>query len=39
MIKPGRVSDDVFDLMDLFNTAVHLAGADDKLPKTATLTA
>ena len=32
MIKPGRVSDDVFDLMDLFNTAVHLAGADDKLP-------
>jgi arylsulfatase A-like enzyme len=33
MIAPGRVSDDVFDLMDLFNTAVHLAGADDKLPK------
>ena len=33
MIKPGRVSDDVFDLMDLFNTAVHLAGADVKLPK------
>ena len=33
MIKPGRESDDVFDLMDLFNTAVHLAGADDKLPQ------
>jgi len=33
MIKPGRVSDDVFDLMDLFNTSVHLAGADEKLPK------
>ena len=33
MIKPGRVSDDVFDLMDLFNTAVRLAGADAKLPK------
>ncbi len=33
MITPGRVSDDVFDLMDLFNTAVYLAGADDKLPK------
>jgi arylsulfatase len=33
MIKPGRVSDDVFDLMDLFNTAVHLAGAVDKLPE------
>ena len=32
MIKPGRVSDDVFDLMDLFNTAVHLADADSKLP-------
>lgn len=32
MIQPGRVSDDVFDLMDLFNTAVHLAGAEDKLP-------
>lgn len=34
MIKPGRVSDDVFDLMDLFNTAVHLAGANEMLPKT-----
>ena len=32
MIKPGRESDDVFDLMDLFNTAVNLAGASDKLP-------
>jgi arylsulfatase A-like enzyme len=33
MIKPGRVSDGVFDLMDLFNTTVNLAGANDKLPK------
>ena len=33
MIEPGRESDDVFDLMDLFNTAVNLAGATDKLPK------
>ena len=32
MIIPGRVSDDVFAHMDLFNTAVHLAGADSKLP-------
>ena len=32
MIKPGRVSDDVFDLMDLFNTSVHLAGAEAKIP-------
>ena len=32
-IKPGRESNDVFDLMDLFNTAVSLAGASDKLPK------
>jgi arylsulfatase len=33
MISPGRVSDGVFDLMDLFNTAVHLAGADAELPR------
>jgi len=33
MIAPGRVSDEVFDLMDLFNTAVNLAGANAKLPK------
>ena len=33
MIKPGRVSDEVFDLMDLFNTALRLAGADDRMPK------
>jgi len=32
MIAPGRESDDVFDLMDLFNTAVNLAGANNKLP-------
>lgn len=36
MIKPGRVSDDLFDLLDLFGTALTLAGvpidnlADDR---------
>jgi arylsulfatase A-like enzyme len=33
IIQPGRVSDDLFDLMDLFNTSLALAGASDKLPK------
>ncbi len=33
MIKPSRVSDDVFDLMDLFNTTLALAKAEDKIPK------
>ena len=33
MIKPGRQSDDVFDLMDLFNTALTLGGVStEKLP-------
>jgi arylsulfatase A-like enzyme len=32
MIKPGRVSDDLFDLMDLFNTSLALAGAEAKIP-------
>ena len=32
MIAPGE-SAELFDLMDLFNTTVHLAGADSKLPK------
>jgi arylsulfatase A-like enzyme len=31
-IAPGRVSDGLFDLMDLFNTSLHLAGVADKLP-------
>lgn len=31
MIKP-RESAGLFDLMDLFNTSVHLAGADNSLP-------
>jgi arylsulfatase len=32
-IKPGRESDDVFDLMDLFGTSLKLAGVStDKLP-------
>ncbi|MBM3967521.1 MAG: arylsulfatase [Planctomycetes bacterium] len=33
MIKPGRESDDVFDLMDLFNTSLHIAGAESMVPK------
>lgn len=34
MIKPERKSDDVFDLMDLFGTALNLAGVSpDKLPQ------
>ena len=33
LISPGRQSDDVFDLMDLFGTSLRLAGVStDKLP-------
>ena len=32
MIEPGRVSDGLFDLMDLFNTALTLGGIEDKIP-------
>jgi len=32
MIEPGQVSDGLFDLMDLFNTSISLAGATDKIP-------
>ncbi|MCL1064410.1 arylsulfatase [Shewanella benthica] len=32
MIKPGQVSDGLFDLMDIFNTSVALAGVEDKIP-------
>lgn len=32
MITPGRQSDELFDLMDLFNTSLDLAGALDKIP-------
>ena len=32
MIKPGRESDDLFDLMDLFNTSLALGGADGEMP-------
>lgn len=32
MIKPGRESDGLFDLADLYATALTLAGAGDKLP-------
>jgi arylsulfatase A-like enzyme len=31
-ITPGRESDDLFDLMDLFNTSLSLAGAAGKIP-------
>ncbi len=30
--QPGRESDDLFDLMDLFNTSLTLAGAADSIP-------
>ena len=33
VIKP-RESAELFDMMDLFNTSVHLAGADKRLPRT-----
>jgi len=33
LIKPGRVSDGLFDLADLFNTSVTLAGAQANIPK------
>ncbi|MFC5593281.1 arylsulfatase [Lysobacter niastensis] len=33
MISPGRESDGLFDLMDLFNTCLALAGAGDKVPQ------
>jgi arylsulfatase A-like enzyme len=32
MIATGRTSDGLFDLMDLFNTSLHLGGAIDSLP-------
>jgi arylsulfatase A-like enzyme len=32
MISSGRESDELFDLMDLFNTSLQLAGAADKIP-------
>ncbi|MCX6089140.1 MAG: arylsulfatase [Candidatus Atribacteria bacterium] len=32
MIQPGRVSDGLFDLADLFNTSLTLAGVKDKMP-------
>lgn len=32
MIEPGRVSDGLFDLADIFNTSLTLAGAQDLMP-------
>lgn len=31
-IESGRVSDGLFDLMDLFNTSAKIAGIEDKIP-------
>jgi arylsulfatase A-like enzyme len=31
-IPPGRESDDLFDLMDLFNTSLRLGGIEDRIP-------
>ena len=30
MIAPGRTSDELFDLMDLFGVALNLAGVSDR---------
>lgn len=32
MIKAGRISDGLFDIMDLFNTSLALAGVENKIP-------
>jgi arylsulfatase len=32
MIRPGRESDELFDLMDLFNTSLTLAGIANRIP-------
>ncbi len=32
MIKAGRISDGLFDLMDLFNTSLALGGIENKIP-------
>lgn len=32
MIKAGRISDGLFDIMDLFNTSLALGGATSKIP-------
>lgn len=33
MIKAGRVSDGIFDILDLFNTSVALGGQSNQIPK------
>jgi len=33
MISPGRESADIFDLMDLYNTSLNIAGASASLPQ------
>jgi arylsulfatase A-like enzyme len=33
VVKPGRESDDVFDLLDLYSTCAELAGVTDKIPQ------
>ncbi len=32
VIAPGRESDELFDLIDIFNVSLRLAGASDKIP-------
>ena len=32
IVKAGQTNDGIFDLMDIFNTTVALAGASDKIP-------
>lgn len=34
VIEPGQVSDGLFDLCDMFNTSLALAGVEDQLPAT-----
>lgn len=34
MIEPGQVSDGLFDLCDLFNTSLSVAGIHDRIPST-----
>ena len=34
MISPGQTNDGLFDICDLFNTALALGGATDKIPST-----
>ena len=39
MIRPARESDELFDLTDLFNTSLNVAGIADRIPTTVISTA